>query len=53
MGPKPFSKAWRQELIRRHTKARVVMTGKFPAERNGVELVPFNPVERQVSRLAS
>jgi len=53
MGPKPFSKAWRQELIRRHTKAIAVVFGKFPAERNGVELVPFNPVERQAWRLAA
>lgn len=53
MGPKPFSKAWRQELIRQHTKARVVAFGTFPPERYGVERVPFNPVERQVRRLAA
>lgn len=53
MGPKPFSKAWRQELIRNHTTAHAVAMGKFPAERKGVKPVAFNPVERQAKRLAA
>ena len=41
MGPKAFSKAWREELIRTHSKARVIVYGKYP----------FDAMDRQVKRL--
>ena len=49
MGPKPFSKAWRQALIRNNSKARVVKYGKYPSNDDGI---PFDPLKRQVRRLA-
>lgn len=51
MGPKPFSKAWRQALINDYSKARVVCYGKYPTPRYGVNPVSFDPVARQVARL--
>lgn len=54
MVPVPFSKEWRQMLIRQHSKARVVAIGfrRTHFSRNHVTGVPgFNPLERQVRRL--
>lgn len=51
MEQKPFSKAWRQDLIANHSKARVVCYGKYPSPRYGNTPKPFNPLARQIARL--
>lgn len=51
MEQKPFSKAWRQDLIANHSKARVVCYGYYPHPRQGVTPKPFNPMARQIARL--
>lgn len=51
MEQKPFSKAWRQDLIAKHSKAYVVCYGKYPSPRYGITPEPFNPLARQIARL--
>jgi len=50
MGPKAFSKAWREELIRANSKARVVVQGKFAEDKHG-NPIHLNAMDRQVKRL--
>ena len=50
MGPKAFSKAWREELIRTHSKAWVVVQGKFAEDKHG-HPIHLNAMDRQVKRL--
>lgn len=50
MGHKAYSKAWREELIRTHSKARVVFQGKCYEDKHG-NPIHLNAMDRQVKRL--
>lgn len=50
MGHKAYSKAWREELIRANSKARVVVHGVFAEDKHGNQ-IHLNAMDRQVKRL--
>ena len=50
MGHKAYSKAWREELIRTHSKARVAVQGKCAEDKRG-RFINLNAMDRQVKRL--